>query len=214
MAKAKTKTEEVVIPKPTIAEFSVKLIGTAPLVQQKFTKKAQRQIEEKQQNRARKVKAARDPRDEFLQACEVYNGKAAGDKGCVYAIPSRQVKAAMVDACRFVDGLPMTIARCAMHVHDKDGGDMLKLTFRGTHPKMRTDAVTLKSGSLDLRYRPQYDGWSTQCWITYNADKLSASQIVNLLSLAGFHCGLAELRPNAKKGAGGSMGLFEVKQVK
>ena len=71
---------------------------------------------------------------------------------------------------------------------------------------MRTDAVRIGMGTLDLRYRPEFQEWSVALRIRYNAAAISPEQIVNLYNVAGFAVGIAEWRPERD----GSNGMFEV----
>jgi len=210
-AKASKEPEKIVIQKPDLRTFSVNLVGSTPLIQHKFSEKAKKAIEDKQQQKQKQGKGKRDPHAEYLAACYAMPGHKPGDKKCVYAVPSRQIKAAMVEACRFVDGLHMTIARGAVQVLSEDSG-MIPLKFRKM--AMREDAIKLPNKNLDLRYRPEFSGWSIKVSLKYNAAAISAEQLVNLLTLAGFHCGLGELRPNSKSGPGGENGMFDVKTAR
>jgi len=203
------KEEKIVIRPPARKTFKITLQGTTPLIVHKFSDKAAQQIKDKQQQKAKGGKGKRDPNAEYLSACYVMPGSKAGEKGCVYAIRAVTIKAAMVGACRYVDGVTMTFARGAFHVLEEENG-LAPVKFKGTHPVMREDAIRLPNGSLDLRYRPEFREWSITVAIEYNTSVISAEQIVNLLSTAGFHCGLCEMRPSSKSGPGGSNGMFDV----
>lgn len=208
MAKKAAAANQVMIRPPKMKTFRVKLVGKTPLIISKFSNKAEQQIKEKQEQKAKGAKAARDPESEFREACYVMPGQKAGTKKCKYAIPDRMIKRASVEACRFIDGMAMTFCRGAFHIMAEAGG-MLELKYKSM--AMRTDHVRLKNGALDLRYRPEFTKWHTVVEIYYNAEAISPEQIINLLATAGVSCGLGELRPNSKEGGGGSNGLFEVK---
>ena len=189
--------------------FDVLVVGLTPLIMHKFSEKAKKAIEDKQQQKAKQAKGKRDPKGEYLAACYVMPGSEAGKKGCKYAIPSITLKAAMVAACRYVDGMPMTIARGAFQVLGEDQG-LIPITFAGTQPVMREDAIRLPNGNLDMRYRPEFKDWKVKVQIRINAAVISKEQVINLLSLSGFHCGIMELRPNSKSGPGGENGMYAV----
>jgi hypothetical protein len=63
-------------------------------------------------------------------------------------------------------------------------------------------------GAADLRYRPQFDQWSVDINIEYDADLLQQGDIVNLIDRAGFGVGVGEWRPEK----GGEFGRFAVKR--
>jgi len=72
------------------------------------------------------------------------------------------------------------------------------------------DAVALidvlGNGAADIRYRPEFDPWSVDLEIKYNAAVLSAEQIVNLVNLAGFSVGVGDWRPEKS----GTHGTFHI----
>ncbi|KKN41862.1 hypothetical protein LCGC14_0719220 [marine sediment metagenome] len=207
--KPASEAEKIVIRPPQLKTFKVTLKGKTPLIVHKFSEKSKKQIEGNQQHKPKEARGPRDPKAEYLAACYVMPGSKAGAKGCKYAITAVCIKASMISACRVIDGLPMTLARCVFHVLAEEGG-LVPLKFKGTHPRMREDTIRLPNGSLDLRYRPEFTDWSVTVAIEYNAAVISAEQIVNLLAVAGFSCGLCELRPNSKSGPGGSNGTYGV----
>ena len=210
LANASKEAEKIVINPPKRKTFKITLKGSTPLIVHKFSDKAAQQIKDKQEQKATNVRGKRDPKAEYLAACYVMPGSKAGAKGCKYAVGAVTIKAAMVGACRYTDkNVNMTFARGAFHVHAEADG-LVPLKFKGTHPRMREDAVRLPNGSLDLRYRPEFDQWSITVAIEYNESVISAEQLVNLLCVAGFHCGICELRPSSKSGPGGDNGMFEV----
>lgn len=60
---------------------------------------------------------------------------------------------------------------------------------------MREDVVRLSLASTDLRYRGEFDPWSTTLTISYVAGNISAEQLANLLVRAGIQVGVGEWRP-------------------
>lgn len=63
-----------------------------------------------------------------------------------------------------------------------------------------------RTGAPLLIIRPEFQDWSCTLRIRYDASSISAEQIINLLNLAGFHCGLGSWRPQRS----GSYGMYEV----
>jgi hypothetical protein len=200
------KAERVELKPIDIRTFKLPIKGTSPLIVHKFSEKAKKQIEDKQQKKAKGAKEARDPKSEYLAACYVMpESPPAGEKKARYGVPASGIKNALVSACRFVDGMQMTFARGAFHVME-DAGGLVEISYDTM--RMREDTVRLNGpGSpLDIRYRPEFTEWSLVCVVRYNAAAISPEQIVNLANVAGFSIGLCEWRPERD----GSYGMFEV----
>lgn len=206
-----SKAEKIVIPKPDFRRFTVTLEGLTPYIMHAFSDKAAQKIKDKQGQKAREARGKREPEKECWAAAYTIKGEA-GKKGAVYGIPCRQIKAAMVGACRYVEGVPMTFARGAFWIMGEDDVNMARL--KSKPPVMREDAIRLPNKALDLRYRPEFQDWSAKVVVEYLATAISAEMIVNLLSVAGRCCGIGELRPSATTGPGGSNGLFSIVTTK
>lgn len=197
------------LPELDIREFTLDLEGVSSLVVHNFSDKNKKQIEDKQQKKAKVAKEARDPKAEYLASLYTMDGSpATGKKTDRYGIPSIGFKKACVSACRFVDGITMTAAKCLFFIYSEDGGDMIPLD--GT-PQMRTDMVRIgqMKDIADIRYRAEFLKWRVKVLIRYNSSSVSPEQIVNLFHHAGFHVGWGEMRP--EKG-GHSHGQWKVVQ--
>lgn len=214
---AKKKAERIEITPPNFQTISARVEGVAPLMLHKFSEKMRKQIEEKQTatDKVRKKRESKDYRAEYLAARYL---STEGWEG----VPAGSFRNAMISACRDIDGLTMVRAKCAFFLlpdgHDStDGTPLIKLVnqrnrpIKGAHD---TRPVRLESGVADMRNRPRYDSWECELQIQYDADIVSASDVLNLLARAGAKYGIGELRPNAKKGFGGDFGLWAVRTSK
>lgn len=181
------------IPPIQIERFTVTLIGDSPLIMHKWSEKAKRQMLAKQMKIAQTAKEAKDPERDFLDC--IYR-----DEQNDYAFPSVAFKNAAVSACRFTDGLKMTLVRGAFHI----AGEYVKI--EGSEPIPREDMVRVGMGTADIRYRAEFPGWRAQVNVSFNSQVLSVSQIVNLFNLAGFGVGIGEWRPEKD----GQFGRFHV----
>lgn len=77
-------------------------------------------------------------------------------------------------------------------------------------PNIRQDNVKVGMGSADIRYRPQFDTWSMDLSIKYNANgNLSIEDVFNLINIGGQLNGIGEWRIEK----GGQYGVFHVKKV-
>jgi hypothetical protein len=178
--------------------FKVKIVGDSPLICHRWSEKAKKMMLDAQMQKVSKGKRPpKNPEEEYRASLYPYP-----DGG--FGFPAAAFKIAAVDACRFVDGLPMTEARGLFHVI----GELVKI--EGDEPRMREDMVRLESGVADLRYRGEFANWWTELSIRYNAAATQPEHILNLLNVAGFAVGVGENRPMSKKSKGGSYGMFHV----
>jgi hypothetical protein len=174
----------------------VRIEGVSPLICHRFAESNIAQIENKQQQKASRGKGARDPEREFRDSLYTF------DDGS-YGFPAIAFKQALVSACRQTD-IPMTVARGAFQVI----GDLIRLeNFDGPH--MRRDRVVIGRGITSVAYRPEFRTWEAELRIRYNADVVSAEQIINLVEIAGFAVGVGDWRPEKS----GAFGLFQVKRT-
>jgi hypothetical protein len=75
---------------------------------------------------------------------------------------------------------------------------------------MREDMVRVGMGTADIRYRGEFKQWFTTIAVKYNANVMSAEQILNLMQTAGFAVGVGEWRPERD----GQFGRFHVATAK
>lgn len=191
--------KEVKLPALEIRRMKVKVRGVSPLIVNAFSNKAKEEMAAKQQKQARLAKAAKDPVACFNAARYVVNGK-----DCITAIT---MKKAIMTAATFADEYKTHIGMCLFVRGSEGNGDFIPIL--GSKPQMREDVVRVgtMTKTADLRYRPEYVDWSAEFVIEYNARVLTADQVLNLVSIAGFSCGVCEWRP--QKG-GGDYGRFEL----
>jgi len=190
--------DEIVINRPVRKYMNVELIGETPLIMHKMSEKAKIMIRDKQQKKAKKVRKARNPKQEFEDA--MYTDGNGG-----YVFPARAFKAAAVEACRQADGITMASVRQMFFVSGLKDAEWVKI--ESDEPIMREDVVTIGQGTTDLRYRPQFNNWKASIKVQFLEDVISPEQIVNIFELAGFCSGIGEDRPNKK---GHTFGMFTV----
>jgi hypothetical protein len=208
------KQEEVAYIKPAnIVETTISIKGTSPLVQNKFSEKARKQMMDAmtQTKAEKKTKAQREPRNfdtEFQQAQHISEDGWPG-------IPCVAFRASMVDACRLI-GIPMTKAKMAIFVLpdgiDAAEGTPLVKVYSGMPPEKHTGLVRLESGVADIRCRPMWRSWACKVKLQYDADLITGESIINLLDRAGKQCGIGEGRAFSKNSVGQGWGAFEVVQ--
>lgn len=195
---------DITIPRLRKGRMKVRLVGITPLIIQRFSEKSIRQMEDKQTGKAKGPKAHKNPKECFEAA--KYVDKQGRD--CLKAVA---VKCAMIESMRNTDGLNMTKGRLAgIFITSMEGADLVPIEYERC--EMRCDTPRNANGNPDLRYRPEYHGWS--CWVKVEwlIDVMSVEQVISQLSVAGSTAGLHEWRP--QKSASGQAGMFEVSDAK
>lgn len=195
---SKPKTSGIVeIPRPNIMTVKVEIHGITPLIFHKFSEKAKRMMEDKQQKKAGASKReVRDPNQEYEDS---FYRNSEGK----ISFPAGGLKQCFVNACRVIDGVPMTLIRAAVFVVGDEEG-LIEVEHGGE--EMRSDMVRLNGSSADIRYRGMVKEWRMIFPVQFDADTLSESQLFHLIQKAGFSIGIGEWRPEKN----GDFGRFKL----
>ena len=208
----KTTNEQVItIPALDIRTATVKIVGDSPLIMHKWSEKAKKEILDKQMKKAKsKGHDAKDPFADFISSMYWLDGEpenktpegfaAALEDGARFGFPSTAVKAAAV-AAAYRAGITKNMGsmKGAFHVI----GEFVEINGE---PVMREDMVKVGMGVADIRYRGEFPEWWSSFTVRYNAAVLSLEQLINMINMGGFSCGIGEWR--AEKG--GTFGSFHV----
>lgn len=207
----KVEIKGLTITAPNMAVIPVLIRGTAPLVINRFPRKAKdmmmaAQAAGPQAKKGRK----RDPKD-FGQCYEEAKHVSADGRWCGIAAPA--FRNAMVDACRLC-GFKMTHAKLGVFIiadgWDREDGMPLVRITRG-EPKRIDSPVRNESGVADIRARPMWEpGWEAVVRVRFDADMFSPADVINLMARAGQQVGVGEGRPNSTNSTGIGWGTFEV----
>jgi hypothetical protein len=73
-------------------------------------------------------------------------------------------------------------------------------------PVMREDVVRVGRGGTDLRYRPQFDDWSTTLTVLFVKSMLTRGSVLSLIDAGGLGIGVGEWRPEK----GGDFGTYRI----
>lgn len=210
MAFAKKDDGIAVVKQANIVRTTLKIVGTAPLVQLKFSQKAKLQMmttmaTPASEKKAKSARSARDYESDFIGAQHV---SVAGWNG----MPCAAFRSAMIDACRTV-GLVMTKAKMSVFVLPDgfDADDGTPLVKINTKPERFESLVRNDNGGADVRIRAMWREWEMEVTIEFDADMISAESVVNLLDRAGRQVGIGEGRPFSKNSVGQGWGTFTVK---
>lgn len=206
MAQKKSQDVQVVELKPIdIKMFKVRLVGDSPLIVHAWSEKAKKEMLDKQMKKAKSGKEAKDPWRDYCDSMYWLTEKPAlatqaDIEKARFGFPSVAFKEAAVSA-GFRGGVTRDKVSSygAFHII----GDMIEITGL---PEIREDMVRVGMGTADIRYRGEFKNWSAEITVRYNANVMSAEQIINLFNLGGFATGVGEWRPEK----GGSYGMFHV----
>lgn len=190
------------IPEIKLDRITVRIVGTSPLLTNRFGENAIMSIENKQQKKAKGAKEARDPHAEFVEKLHVISSPSAPDKlDGTYGYPSIGIKKCLVVAGgRFADE-KMTHLRGAINIL----GSLIEIKAKS--PTMRTDTVRLQGGVTSIAYRPSFWPWEMEIPLVFNAGIIGPAQILNLFQIAGFAVGVGAWRPELN----GVFGQFVLK---
>lgn len=193
----KTKEREIELPMLTLGRLAIKIAGITPLLTNRFSETAIREIEGAQQGKAKLKKEPRNPEAIYLEAAHSIDGNGR------YGFPTSGLMKSLVTAGgRYADE-KMTILRGALSVEGTEG---YLLEINGPPPTMRTDPVKLRMGGWTIAYRPQFMPWEMEVFVTYNGRVLGTEQALNLFRIAGLSVGIGCWRPEN----GGTFGKFEI----
>lgn len=207
----KMKSEGVLIPAPKMTAIQVKITGTAPYMQARFSEKAMIAMMDKMDGTVKKgtakAREKRDFDDDYKAAQHISLDGWIG-------IPASSIRAALISACRLV-GFKMTLAKLSIFVEaegvDKvDGAPLVRIYGEPEKTRMPVRNAT---GVFDIRVRPLWQDWYAFVTIRYDEDQFSALDVVNLLSRVGVQVGLGEGRPDSRNSAGLGYGTFNVEEV-
>jgi len=205
---AKGAAKVISIPKLNIIQLSVPVRGITPLLICKFDQKVQQEMQDRTEGKAKNRKAPKDPEAEWNAARHIAarsrDGRAGWD-----GIHAGGIRAAMIDAARVVDGVTMTELKQMLFVKadgwSAEGAPLVKIEGAA---RKHTAMCRTTTGVAYPRHRPMYDEWSAT--IRLQVVGISEEEAVNLLSIAGFTCGVGEWRPTSPKSKTGDCGRFEV----
>jgi len=202
----KTKQENVIISPPNFGIVELILTGTAPLVIERFSKKAELmdKMAQGSQANSKKIRKARD----YDKECEEarYRHKDGWE-----GLNAASFRAGIISACRLV-GFKMTIAKLSVFIL-ADGLDAIDgLPLIRIYGKSHTFTAHARNskGGTDIRSRPMYREWACKLRVKFDQEQFSATDVINLLSRVGIQVGLGAGRPDSKASAGCGWGTFSI----
>lgn len=204
MATAKKDVVTISAPDFGVATFIIR--GTAPLVIERFSKKAEL-MAKMAEGGAAKNKKVREARDYDRDAEEARYRSGEGWEG----LNAAAFRSAMISACRLV-GFKMTVAKLSVFVvaddYDKADGLPILRIYGGS--ETFTAHTRNATGVVDVRARPMYRNWACRITIKFDRAQFSTQDVINLLSRVGGQVGIGAGRPDSKASAGCGWGTFEI----
>lgn len=203
------------IPEIQIKEANVTIVGDSPLIINKFSEKAKREILDKQMKKAKKQKDAKIPFYNFVQSLHWvtpmpdFENKTeeeiekifdeAIQKGAKFGFPSVGIKQSAISSA-YRGGLAKNKVSLQGAFHIKGELAVIEGDLR-----MREDFVRIPMGGADIVYRGEFkEGWKSTFTVLYDAGTISLEQIVQMINLGGFSVGIGEWRVEK----GGNFGMF------
>jgi hypothetical protein len=199
--------------------LEIEILGTTPLITNRFTDEALRQIEGNQgvQGAGKKLKKPpREPEKEFVQAAHICKGKAEVShlEKNIYGFPAVALKKAMANGNYRYGGAKDKVSQMgAFHVHGPWHGLIEIQNLKGDPciPEMGRDMIILpKGGTASLAYRPYFFPWKMNVHIRYCPTLMTKAEMIHALYIAGNCIGIGSWRIEKT----GDKGAFDIGGIK
>ena len=209
---AKKIEAEVKVSDVKIKEVEITIEGTTPLIVNNFNEKSKQQILDTQMKKAKKEKEPRNPVEDGMRALYWLtpmpneftdeSWEKALKEGARFGFPAKGIKASIVSGAYRNKLTPDKVSLYGAFLIPEE---LVEIKY--DRIRIREDYVRIAHGGTDVRFRPEFDGWSMTFKILYNENAYSLEQILNFINLGGFSCGLGEMRTEK----GGNNGSYKVK---
>jgi hypothetical protein len=202
--KAKPKKQtEVVIPQLPVETVSFLIVGTSPLLTNRFHPLDQAMLAGSQTGKAKATTNNRSPEDEYERSLWRI------DKD-TYGYPAHNMIQAFIGGCRNVEKVTMAGTRGTVDILSTQygsGGDELVPIINDDDPRSWSRVVGGARGSKKaIKYCARFDTWSMAITATYDPRLLTASQFLLAWQCAGAYIGIGGWRPECS----GRFGKFRI----
>jgi len=229
MANTKKTTEVITIQPVEKVTAEITIVGETPLIVHAWSEKAKKEMLDAQQGKSKgKKKDFKNPVADFIRSMYWLDGTPEIPEGATEEECEEIFNKAIENGARF--GFPaVAIKKAAVSAAYRQGLTKDKVSANGSFwltgiedpefvviesgepPVMREDMVKIGMGTADLRYRGEFKNWKCKCKISYLKDgPFSLENIISMINLGGFSCGLGEWRTEK----GGVSGAFRVQTTK
>lgn len=178
--------------------IKVKIIGKTPLLMDRMPEETMQGILDKQTGVAKSgKKQLRDTQKEVERAIHKMSDGTIG-------FPIAGFKRGMIESASFVGDKFFSKKLVSGGVRIINGREgLVPIKFK------KMDVLKHNIGH-NMKFSPQFHNWSTELAIQFDANNISATDIVNLLNYAGFYVGVGAWRSKCREGGSGEMGAYEV----
>ena len=215
---AKKNEAAIIEIKPiNIVTTTVRIAGDTPLIMHRWSEKAKRMILEKQMKKTKSsAKEAKNPVEDFIESVYWMDGKPpeyteeafeeACRNGARFGFPVTAIKQATISSA-YRNGITKDMASLRGAFFIAGEGSELLAEVKGCTPTMREDMVRVGMGVADIRFHGEFTNWYMDLQVSYNANgAYTLDQIINLINVGGFSCGIGEWRPEKD----GNYGMYHV----
>lgn len=199
-------SNQITIPAPNMQTAVFGIVGIAPLMTARFSKKMELMAKMAEGKTAGSKRGNREARDYEKEAEDAAYRAESGE----YGVNAASFRNGMISACRLV-GFKMTLAKLSLFVEADgyDARDGTPLVFIEGKWEANSMHVRNATGVVDVRTRPQWaPGWKATLRVRFDADQFQVGDVANLLARVGLQGGIGEGRPDSKSSAGLGYGLF------
>lgn len=207
------KTVETIEIRPVeIETVGVRIVGDTPLIMHRWSEKAKREILDKEMGKAKAPREKKRPVNDFCRSMYWMQNEPAEDatdeeimaavEDGRWGFPVTAIKQAAISAA-FRSGMSKDKVSLQAAFFIVGEGEEQLAEVKGDKPHIREDMVRVGMGSADIRYRGEFNNWYMDLTIRYNKNgQYSLEQILNIINLGGYGCGIGEWRPE-KSGQNG-----------
>ena len=126
--------------------------------------------------------------------------------GARFGFPVTAIKQATISSA-YRNGITKDMASLRGAFFIAGEGSELLAEVKCCTPTMREDMVRVGMGVADIRFRGEFANWYMDLQVSYNANgAYTLDQIINLINVGGFSCGIGEWRPEKD----GNYGMYHV----
>jgi hypothetical protein len=198
MAEEKPPKGTIMIPAPDIHYYILNIVGLTPLLTNKIPRRVFDWIGAKDEGLVAQPKEFVDPEKVFHECIHEMPDGSPGFPGGAW-------KKSCIIACTSLDRSILTkiAAKQIFHVM----AELVKL--ESDKPFLAEHMGRNKQGGLVLLRRAQFNNWSANLPVRFNARKISIAQLLNLFNTAGLGVGVGCWRTFCD----GTFGQYEVKEA-
>lgn len=207
------KTVETIEIRPVeIETVGIRIVGDTPLIMHRWSEKAKREILDKEMGKVKAPREKKRPVNDFCRSMYWMQNEPAEDatdeeimaavEDGRWGFPVTAIKQAAISAA-FRSGMSKDKVSLQAAFFIVGEGEEQLAEVKGDKPHIREDMVRVGMGSADIRYRGEFNNWYMDLTIRYNKNgQYSLEQILNIINLGGYGCGIGEWRPE-KSGQNG-----------